>query len=118
MPETSYDGDIDEPDTQEQPDDEGSYEEPGAYSNADGTTGYAGLTSGEVPDHGEESGDYPASVGAAIAVGGIVIELGGAGVAAGLEAEGIITAGMAEGADLGMFVGFRVIEGIDAIWGE
>ena len=98
--------------------DEGSYAEPGAYTNPDGTTGYAGTQSGgDDPNLGEESGDYPASVGATLAVGGILIELGGGAVVAGMEAGGIISAGFAKAADVSMMVIDMGVEGGDAIFG-
>jgi hypothetical protein len=66
-------GEVPADDTSADPE-EGTYAEPGAYSNADGTTGYAGVQSD--PAEQPLEGDYPASLGAAFAVLGLGIDLG------------------------------------------
>lgn len=84
-------GEVPADDTSADPE-EGTYAEPGAYSNADGTTGYAGVQSD--PAEQPLEGDYPASLGAAFAVIGLGIDLG-VGVAfagtAYAETAGIVT---------------------------
>ncbi len=99
--------------------DEGSYAEPGAYTNPDGTTGYAGTQSeGTSSYFGEDSGNYDASVGAAVAVGGLGIGLGGEAVFAGMEAAGIISEGVAEAGGQALMGIDMGIEGLHAIFGD
>lgn len=97
------DNSADPVDTSADPE-EGTYAEPGAYSNADGTTGYAGLQSD--PAEQPLEGDYPASVGAAFAVGALGIDLavGIAGVE-GLAGGVVFVASEFGGAVLGEVLG-------------
>jgi hypothetical protein len=113
MGETSYEGDLDDPVAEGGSDDEGNYAEPGGYTNPDGTTGYSGLSS-EIPDAGDESGDYPASLGATIAVTGGLAELAGGALVSGLVA-GEATADFLDGLLFGLVRGAEVD---DLIWGE
>ena len=107
--ETSQEGDLGSVDTGNASGDEGVYEDPGGYSTPEGTTGYSGLTSDE-PEPPEEGSDYPASVGAALAVVGGIIELGGGALAAGSTAAKLI--------DGSLFGIFRLAEGLDLVYGD
>lgn len=105
MADVSYEGDLDEP-VDQGASDEGDdpYANTGGYTNPDGSTGYSDISS-EMPEGGDEGGDYPASVGAALAVGGILIEMTAGAV---FESTAL---------DKGLWVVSRVVEGADAVWG-
>lgn len=116
MTETSFEGDLNEGsegDLNEGTDTsggQGGYEQPGAYTAPDGTTGYSGLQSGGRDPGEEPSSDYEASVGAALSVGLLALGLGVDGVAAGLASAGVISAGDATAAGVGYMSGEVVIE--------
>ena len=111
-----------DPDPEQSGSDEGTYEQPGAYTNADGTTGYSGTQSdgpsySDFGDFGDD-GDYPASNGAALAVLGIGGEFVAGGVIEGAVSAALISKGAGEAISVGMMIGDIIVEGGDAFFGD
>jgi hypothetical protein len=109
MTETSSEGDLYE-ESDDTSGEQGGYEQPGAYTAPDGTTGYSGLQSGGEEPGEEPSSDYEASVGATLAVGFTAVGLAVDGIAAGFEASAAVGQ---------IYMSVEVgVEMLDAIFGD